>query len=127
MPTARQKKLDQLYIDIASLTAPRCASCTVSHSCCEALYCELAIEAAAKRGVTLERTDHPKLPLMGPNGCTAVPYFRPICAVHVCERHYAADVLFGQKYFALRDKITEMEWELDLDEESQQEETATKT
>lgn len=67
---------------------------------------------AAEKGIKLERTDHPRLPFMGPDGCVLEPYQRPICAVHVCEPHLYKMDGFYQEYFELRELITEKEWEL---------------
>jgi hypothetical protein len=65
--------------------------------------------AQDKWGVTLERTDHPKLPLMGPNGCTAEPHLRPICTLHTCDVNSLGfkrgDEEWTRKYFEIRDEI----------------------
>lgn len=33
----------------------------------------------------LPRTNHPTLPLMGRDGCTAPPHLRPMCTMHTCD------------------------------------------
>jgi hypothetical protein len=98
----------QLSKQMADLTRPKCGACPIPLSCCEAIYCEGAIQYARLYWDTeLPRTDHPKLPLMGPDGCTAAPHFRPLCAVHVCERHYMGDTDFAGAYFELREQFSE--------------------
>jgi len=110
MKNAKVKtKLHQLYENIAELTKPKCTNkdgdgCRVPMQCCDPFQCEQVI---AETG--LARTTHPTLPLMGPNGCTAQPYQRPICAIHVCERNLW-NAEFSEKYFDLREEISELEW-----------------
>lgn len=109
----------QLYKEIAVLTKPECENvCGPKHvrktRCCEALYCETAIEHARKKwSVELPRTNHPELPLMGPDGCTAEPHLRPICAVHTCEVNNlgckVGDPAWTRKYMKLRNEITELD------------------
>jgi hypothetical protein len=70
-------------------------------------------ELAAEKGKILERTDHPRLPFMGPDGCVLEPYQRPICAVHVCEPHLYKPDGFYEEYMRLRQAISEKEWELE--------------
>jgi hypothetical protein len=72
------------------------------------MYCEIAIEYAAESGETLQRTDHPTLPLMGPTGCVVAPHLRPLCTLHVCSINgvgHDKDPVFTEKYFVLRDAI----------------------
>lgn len=99
-------KTKKLYQQMSDLTQPLCASkCNVPQQCCSPEYCEMTIQHAKEKwGVELQPTGHPRLPLMGPSGCTAEPHLRPICTIHVCERHFLS-TSFGVKYFKLRDKI----------------------
>lgn len=101
-------KIKKLYAEIAAYTKPKCTNaCRVPQSCCSPEYCDMAIEIAAKEyNIILEKTNHPKLPLMGENGCVAEPYLRPLCSLHVCEgtlMRSGQDYL--EKYFDIRDKI----------------------
>ena len=107
-----------LYGEMAKMTAPVCANtCGAKRSenrCCEAYYCELAIAHAKKKwGVTLTPTGHPKLPLMGPDGCTAAPHLRPICTVHTCEINdlgfKPGDETWTNRYFKVRERIDELD------------------
>lgn len=68
---------------------------------------------AEEKGLKLQRTDHPKLPFMGPDGCVLEPWQRPICAVHVCEGRLYRDLDFYKAYFELRERIGDKEWELE--------------
>jgi len=103
-------KTVQLFRDMSELTAPECAkSCRIPHSCCDDMYCEMAESLAAKHGVTLTRTTHPRLRFMGPNGCVVEPHFRPLCTLHTCAINShgvkPGDHEWTKKYFELRDKI----------------------
>lgn len=91
---------------MSELTQPLCASkCNVPQQCCSPEYCFMAIEHAKEKwGVELKPTGHPTLPLMGPNGCTAEPHLRPICTIHVCEKHLFNPAI-SKTYFKLREKI----------------------
>lgn len=106
-------RLQQLYEEVSALTLSKCSgaskpSCNLPFQCCSPEYCEYAL----KENPGLARTNHPRLPLMGPNGCTAKPHQRPICAIHVCERALY-DLTFAEKYYELRDTITELEYALE--------------
>lgn len=68
------EKLIALFKKMSEHTAPVCAK----------MYCSMAMELAAEQGIVLERTNHPRLPLMGADGCTAPPHLRPLCTLHVC-------------------------------------------
>lgn len=81
------------------------------------MACEQAIQHAADQwGVALQRTDHPKYPLMGPEGCTAAPHLRPLCTMHVCcisaMGHNLDDPQWDQQYWELRQEIDLLEIEL---------------
>lgn len=112
------KKLVKLYADIAEHTKPVCSGehphgCRVPFSCCHESICELVIEEAKWKGVELQRTDHPRLPLMGPTGCTAAPHLRPMCAVHACPINNVGvivqDRVWSKRYWTLRNQITTLE------------------
>jgi|SRR5579863_5980599 len=105
-----ETKVVKAYQKMYELTNPKCGQCRVPNQCCSPEYCELAIEWAKKEWNTeLARTDHPRLPLMGPSGCTAAPHFRPLCTVHVCENHYMRDLAFNKTYFSLRSLVERAE------------------
>lgn len=73
----------------------------------------MAIEIAREWGTKLETTDHLTLPLMGKNGCTAAPHFRPLCTLHTCRINALgfepSDPEWTKKYFALREQLAEMD------------------
>jgi hypothetical protein len=99
-------------------THPECArACRRPFSCCSPEYCEWAIESAQKEwGVALTRTEHPKLPLMGPSGCIAAPHLRPMCTLHTCEIYAfgtkRGDPQWTATYFELRHEIDQLELKL---------------
>ena len=102
------ERLIELYQEMADLTRLKCGQCRIPFQCCAPEHCENTARYAAELGVMLERTDHPRLPFLGPNGCTVVPHLRPICTVHVCENHlWNSD--FSERYFELRDALCEEE------------------
>ena len=105
-----KETLIQLYQRMADLTLPECQTCPIPLRCCDATYCTLAMAWASSRwGVTLERTAHPTLPLMGPEGCTAAPHLRPLCTLHTCYVNNLGykpdDPVWTERYFALREDI----------------------
>lgn len=78
----------------------------------------MAIECAENKwGVKLERTNHPKLPLMGEKGCVADPHFRVLCTLHVCCINSIGcdpkDLLWTDRYFDLREQIEKVEYRLE--------------
>lgn len=105
-----------LYQQMADLTLSECKKCKCPLSCCSSEYCGMAIERArGKYGVELQSTNHPTLPLMGENGCTASPHFRPLCTLHTCEINAfgfkRGDKTWTNEYFGLREQIEELEFE----------------
>lgn len=74
--------------------------------CCDEMYCREAIRYAAERGITLEPTGHPTIPLMGDTGCIAEPHLRPLCAMESCIISSWGfdpdDPEWTQEYFRLR-------------------------
>jgi hypothetical protein len=112
-----EEQLVELYRQLSDLTRPECAACRVPNSCCGAEYCREAERwAQEKWGVTLARTGHPRLPFMGPAGCTVLPHLRPICTRHTCEVNSLGckrgDLKWTERYFDLCQQIDEMEMEL---------------
>jgi hypothetical protein len=112
-------KLIQLYKKMADMTLVECKSaCKRPYSCCSPEYCEFTLNFAEKRGVTLQETGHPRLPLMGPEGCVAPPHLRPMCAVHTCEiqslgyKKSDPTGAWDRAYYDLRSQIEEMEMDL---------------
>lgn len=83
------KAVVEAYEEIAKHTLAACdRSCrdVRPFRCCERQYCDMALAFAKMKGVDLRTTEHPTLPLMGPdNRCTAPPHLRPICSVHHCD------------------------------------------
>lgn len=116
--TLIRTKLIELYQAMYKLTEPECScSCKVPRSCCSPEYCEMTISHAKERwGVELVKTDHPRLALMGPEGCTAAPHFRPLCTLHTCDisslGFKPGDRDWDRKYWFLRDQINELEYKL---------------
>jgi hypothetical protein len=107
-----EQELRQLYAEIAELTKPKCGECRAPYQCCQPDACGMIEQFAKEDGKELPpKTDHPKLPYMGPNGCILEPYQRPLCAIHVCDNHLVA-LEFRLKYFDLRERINEKEFEL---------------
>jgi hypothetical protein len=115
--TEKEQLLVKLYQEMADMTQPECAACPVPLSCCGPEYCNLAAKYALKDwGVVLQPTGHPRLPFMGPNGCTVAPHLRPLCAVHTCQINALAfkpgDQEWTDRYFRLRNQIEVIEWEI---------------
>lgn len=111
-------KLIQLFQQMADLTEPKCRECRVPQSCCSPEYCGMAFETAAEHGVTLQATGDERLPLMGPTGCTAPPWTRPLCTLHVCSINSLVfdpkDPAFTKQYFKLRSKVEKEQYGLRL-------------
>lgn len=110
-------QLATLFQQMYEMTNPECRECRIPLSCCDAMYCDCAEEYARDEwGVDLTplKTDHPKLPFMGPNGCTVPAHLRPICTLHVCSINNIGikpgDPEWTDKYFELREKIDELEY-----------------
>lgn len=117
MLTEKHQELIDLYAKIAEHTLPECRACINPYSCCDRMYCESAIKFAKKKwGVDLQPTGHEKLPLMGPQGCTAAPHLRPMCAMHTCQMNSIGskpgDRAWTEEYFRLHERIQILEIEL---------------
>src|SRR5262245_32062351 len=107
--------LKDLYQELADHTKPICATeCARPFSCCAAEYCEFSLKYAQDEyGITLQRTTHPTLPMMGDIGCTVPAYLRPICTSHACTVMSGlpdARVEWSNKYWNIRGQIEELEW-----------------
>lgn len=112
--------LDELYRQMADLTLPECRdTCRIPFYCCSPHACQVTRSwAKEKYGIELEETDHPILPFMGERGCTVAPYLRPLCTVHTCDinsfGYKPGDDQWTDRYFALRDKIADLEYEQEV-------------
>ena len=120
------ERLTALYAEIAQHTWSDCVeSCTMQprFSCCHPIFCRLTVLYASRAwGVRLEDTDHPSLPLMGPDGCVAAPHLRPTCSKHTCERSplpfkgQHRPSAWHVRYEELLAEIEALEESLDLDD-----------
>ena len=109
------------YREIAELTGDRCGpdKCPdmahKAYRCCDQLHCQMTIEHAHKEwGIRLPTTGH-QFPLMGPNGCTALPHLRPWCTLHQCQIQASGttkDREWDRKYFRLRNRVVRLEQQL---------------
>jgi len=110
----KSEELIPLMQQMADLTRPECGKCRVPLSCCAPEYCQMAIEYAEEDwGVELKTTEHPRLPLMGSNGCTAPPHLRPLCTLHTCRMSgigSSGNPAWDVQYLELREKINEVEF-----------------
>jgi hypothetical protein len=113
----KRQQLIDLYASMAAHTLPECRACFSPYGCCDALYCDIAIAVAKKHwDIELPRTNHPKLPLMGPTGCTAAPHLRPMCSMHTCSMNSLGsklgDAAWTKEYHRLREQIESLELEV---------------
>jgi hypothetical protein len=117
--TPKEQKLVDLYQKMSELTRPLCGNgCGALRmgSCCDPEYCQMTRNFAKDVwDVKLSPTEHEKLPLMGPEGCTAAPHLRPWCTLHVCHINSLGFIRgkpdLTKEYFELRGEIDEAEWE----------------
>lgn len=112
--TPEQSRLVELYKEIADMTLPECRACRAPLSCCSPEYCEMAKEVAKDHwNVELVPTNHPRLPFMGPNGCTVAPHLRPLCSLHTCSVNSLGfklkDKAWNKRYFGIREEIDNLE------------------
>ena len=105
-----QKRLDDLYQRVANLTKPKCASCNVPFGCCSPDIGLFVEEQLKEIGVIYPKTGNKKCQYLSDEGCATPPKHRPLCSVHVCEKHYIIDQKFAQEYFDLREEIDELEY-----------------
>jgi len=117
-----RKRLQSLFQEMYELTEPECScSCRLPRSCCAPDHCELAIMSAKELwgvDISVLKTGH-EIPFMGEEGCILEPHFRPNCTVHTCDimafgfkMHPAPDPEWDKKYWALREEIDKLSWEL---------------
>jgi hypothetical protein len=112
--------LKDLFQNMADLSKKQCEiDCfkirgTIG-GCCSDMYCDLAIEYAKEIGVSLTPTGNKKLPLMGEEGCTAPPWLRPMCTLHICDKSLLKED-FNKAYFSLREKIDLQEEKLFMEQ-----------
>jgi hypothetical protein len=116
---ATKKELIELYQQMSDHTKPECDKvCLMPHSCCDAFSCEMTGKYAKDCwGIDLPTTNHPKLPYMGPNGCTVAPHLRPSCTFHTCSVNSHGikidddkDHTWTKVYFHIREEIQKVEW-----------------
>jgi hypothetical protein len=88
----------------------------------------MAAETAILEGITLPKTEHPRLPFMGveivssgfpalskmeETGCTVPPHLRPLCTMHTCDINSCgfkpSDPRWTKEYFKLRVIIERLE------------------
>lgn len=126
MNEASKETLRQLYKELADHTAPECAGenegCKLPHSCCSPEYCEMSQHIAQKlwdTDVSGQRTDHERLPFMGPSGCVLEPHLRPWCSRHACCINGLGAKIRGEnadewtdRYNQLVEQIDELEMQL---------------
>lgn len=112
--TKKLEHLKTLYQRMADLTRAKCGDCptTGKVTCCSPEYGEMTIQIAERQGLTLARTGNPKCDLLGPNGCTAEPWLRPLCALHICEKLLMTDPAFCDQYYPLRTQINVLEYQI---------------
>ena len=110
-------RLIGLYADMAALTRPECGACRVPWSCCDPLYCRMAVEYARDvwgEDITVLKTAHPTLPFMGESGCVVAPHLRPPCTLHTRAVNALGakpgDEAWNEKYRRLRDEIDRLEF-----------------
>lgn len=115
------RQLIAAYAEIASLTALECGvgcgTCDTSRAlevlgpdrCCDRLFCEMArLWAKDVWGVRLRDTGHPRVPFMGPLGCTVSPHLRPLCSIYSCH------IERGRTHLATPDRAAKFENLLEL-------------
>ena len=111
-------KLIGLYQRMYELTVPKCKSCRVPLSCCDPLASESSrLWAKEKYGIELKPLPKSQqikenVPFLGEQGCVVAPYLRPNCTLHTCAINslgFDKDLEWTEKYFYLRNKITEKE------------------
>lgn len=106
-------ELERLYSEIAELTLSECKkNCNALGSCCEPVYCELAMVAAREAGVELQPTTN-KLPMFDGEKCIAPPHFRKLCSAHNCDINAVGSFRYSStatdRYFELRERIDILE------------------
>lgn len=101
----------KLWKDMADLTKPYCLEkCKIPRSCCSKENCWITMEYAREEfQIELKETENKEIPLLGKDGCTAEPYLRPFCTLHVCCISGLGfdpnDAEWTNRYFRLREEI----------------------
>lgn len=112
------KKIQSLWDRMYEMTNKECGKCRAPYSCCSPEYCEQADEYSQEQGVTLQKTDHPTLLFMGPDGCTVLPHLRPMCTVHTCDitalGFHKSDPDWTDSYWKLRDQLRDLTYRSEL-------------
>jgi hypothetical protein len=115
------EKIKQLYQQMADLTLPKCGQCRAPHSCCDAFYCEVALEYAKECGDDISHLydEQAKVPFLRAGKCAVSPHLRPMCTMHVCSINSLGfdpkDEKWTADYFRLRGQIEMMELEEELE------------
>lgn len=117
-----KEELISLYREMYELTEPECrCSCRLPRSCCAPEHCEFAAAVTKElwdEDINPQRTGS-EIPFMGENGCVLEPHLRPNCTLHTCDinafgfkMHPALDSEWDKKYWALRERINELTWQM---------------
>lgn len=126
MLSEKRIQLKQLFRDMSDLTAPECGSkcrCTSPTRCCDAMYCEMAVDFAKQfwgEDIRHLGNDDEHIPFLGPGGCVLPPHFRPLCTLHTCEINSFGikrnDPTWTKRYFELREQIEEVQYGIEEQE-----------
>jgi hypothetical protein len=115
MTVKANERLITLYKNIADITFQDCkVKCRRLGSCCEPMYCEIAIAFAKDTyGIELEQTGN-KIPLLRDGGtCVAEPHLRGMCSMHSCDINsvgfFKGNPQLTNQYFEVRDEIESIE------------------
>lgn len=112
-----RNKLIELYKQMSELTLPKCKGCRVPLSCCSSEYCLMAKDyAKTVWKEDIKEIPGAKIPFLNPvTGCIVPPHLRPNCTLHTCSINslgFDKDKEWTDKYFALRNQIDEIEYNL---------------
>lgn len=104
--------MQDLWTEMYEMTNAECKKCRVPLSCCSPEYCEMVEQDSQAQGIVLQRTDHPTLPFMGPDGCIVPPHLRPICTVHTCDitslGFHRSNPDWTERYWKLRYRLSDL-------------------
>jgi hypothetical protein len=113
-------ELKKAFQELADFTRPMCGgqieckgwSNIRKYHCCDEFHCGMTIDFAKKAfGIDLKPTGNEEVPLMGDAGCTAEPYLRPWCTMHLCSISslgFTRDPEKNDEYFRLRKKCEDL-------------------
>jgi hypothetical protein len=108
MPHPPSQDLIDTFAELAAHTLPACGTCRSPFACCTGAQCEAARDTAKDLfDEDLPQGEGP-IPFLAEGGCILPPHIRPICAVHVCERHLAAETPFARTYHDLRERAGDL-------------------